>query len=347
MSAFYAMVKKELRSVRREKTIMIAVVIQLLIASFSSAIVTGLMAYYDPDSIGYNARVGIKVGVVGDGGSPLVGYLYDRNVEVATLPSPLDAEKAFQRGALDAVAFIPQDSGGLVDMKLFLPESEARSTMILMILKEPLKRYEDTLRKNRGVQVKYSDLRGMPSTTYEFRYAFIIPLLLMLFPAFLAGSMVIDSVSQELETHTLDTLWSAPLSLNEILGAKIVGALLLSVVQCALWSVLLRLNGIHIDNVGLSLLLAAVITALVAVVSAFVSAYFRDRERSQFVYSLFIAISTGMSYFFGASPMTLMTRLATGDHHTGLRDVAVYAVLLLALLTAFFSVAERLIRMES
>lgn len=347
MSTFYALVKKELRSVSREKTIMIAIIIQLFIASFSSVILTGLMSYYDPDSIAYSTRVGIKVGIVGDGGSPLMGLLTERNVDVATYPSPLDAENAFKLGTLDAVAFIPQDNGGPVDMKLFLPRSETRSTVILMILKEPLRRYEDTLRKNRGVQVKYSDLNGTPSTTYEFRYAFIVPLLLMFFPAFLAGSMVIDSVSQELEDHTLDTLWAAPLSLNQILGAKIVGGLFLSIVQGALWSLLLRVNGICIQNLGPVLLLAAVITAMIAVVSAFISACFRDRERSQFVYSLFMAISTGMSYFFGTSPITLMTRLATGDRYAGIADVATYGLVLLALLVAFFSVAERLIRMES
>jgi len=41
-----------------------------------------------------------------------------------------------------------------------------------------------------------------------------------------------------------------------IFGAKIVAALVLAIVQCTLWSMLLRLNRITIQNLGLVLLLA-------------------------------------------------------------------------------------------
>ena len=346
MSAFYAMVKKELRSVTKEKTIMIAIVIQLFIASFSSVILIGLLSFYDPDSIGLYARANIKVGVLGNAGSPLVRFLQDRRVKVMPFSSPSDAENAFKAGAIDAVIFVPEDSRGVVDMKLFLPKSESRSTMILMILKEPMKKYENYLREKLGVRVRYSDIKGTHPTTYEFLYAIIIPTL-MFFPAFVTGSMVIDSISEESENHTLETLWSAPLSLNLILGAKIAAALVLAVVQCALWPVLLRFNGIAVQNLGLVLLLATVVAAINAVGAAFIATYFKDRERSQFMYSLFILMAASTSYFLDASPITLMTRLATGDYYTGILDVATYAILLLALLATFFYTAKKLIAMKS
>jgi len=346
MNAFSAIVKRELRSVTKEKTIMIAVVIQLFIASFSSVILIGMLSFYDPDSIGLNARISVRVGIIGDANSSLIGFLGDRNVRVMVFSSPVDAENAFKAGTVDAVLFVPEDSGGIVDMKLFLPESETRSTMMLMVLKEPLKQYENYLRERQGVHVRYTDIQGLPSTTYEFQYSVIIPIL-MLLPAFVAGSMVVDSISEEFENHTLDTLWAAPVSLNVIFGAKIVAALVLAVAQCALWSTLLRLNRIPIQNLGLVLLLAALLAAIIAVGSAFVAAYFKDRERSQFVYSLFILLSAGMSYFFDASPITVMTRLAAGDYYTGVADVAVYGLLLLALLTVFFPTAKRLVAVPS
>ena len=346
MNAFAAIVKKELRSVARERTIVIAITIQLFIASFSSAILVGMLSFYDPDSIGLNARVNVKVGIIGDANAPLIGFLRKRNARVTTFSSPSDAERAFRAGAIDALLFVPKDSGTVIDMKLFLPESESRSTLVLMILKEPMKQYENYLREKRGVHVRYTDIEGMPSTAYEFRYSVIIPIL-MFFPAFVAGSMVIDSISEELENHTLDTLWSAPVSLNVILAAKIIAALVLAVAQCALWSMLLRLNRIPIQNLGLVLLLAAVLTAIITVGSALVSIYFRDRERSQFVYSLFTLLSAGMGYFLDASPMAVMTRLAAGDYYTGVADVAIYGVLLVVLLAAFFSMAEKLIAVPS
>lgn len=346
MSTFAAIVKKELKSVTKEKTIMIAIGIQLFLASFSSAILIGMLSFYDPDSIGLHARVSIKVGIIGDAGSPLVGLLRDANARVTVFSSPEDAGNAFRVGAIDTVIFTPEDSSGVVDIKLFLPESETQSTLILMILKEPLKQYENYLRERQGVHVRYTDIKGLPSTTYEFRYSVIIPIL-MLFPAFVAGSMVVDSISEELENHTLDTLWAAPLSLNVIFGAKTVAALILAVMQCALWTLLLRFNGIVIQNLGLVLLLAALLAAIIAVVSAFVAVYFRDRERSQFVYSLFILLSAGAGYLFDGSPIAVMTRLAAGDYYAGIADVAIYGVLLLALVAVFFSTAEKLIAVPS
>ncbi len=346
MNAFYAIVKKELRSVTRDKTIMIAVFIQLFIASFSSVILVGLLAFYDPESIGLNARITTNVGVIGDAGSPMVRFLRERNLKVTTFSSPLDAENAFQADTIDVAMFIPEDSDGVVEMQLFLPESESLSTMILMILKEPMKRYENYLREKQGIQVRYSDIKGLPPATYEFRYSFLIPIL-MFFPAFVAGSMVIDSISEELENHTLETLWAAPVSLNLILGAKIAAALLLAVVQCALWLTLLRFNGVHMQNAGLILLLAAVIAAIIAVGSALISAYFKDRERSQFTYSLFVSLSGGLSYFFDLSPVALMTRFATGDYYTNIADIAIYLILLLGLLATLSVMAKKLIAVKS
>lgn len=346
MRAFCAIVKKELRSVTRDKTIMIAIFIQLFIASFSSVILVGLLAFYDPESIGLNTRLSTRVGVIGDAGSPLVRFLKDRNLKVTTFSSPLDAENAFKAGTVDTVIFIPEDSGNVVDMQLFLPESESLSTMILMILKEPMKRYENYLREKQGVQVRYTDIKGLPPTTYEFRYSFIIPIL-MFFPAFVAGSMVIDSISEELENHTLETLWAAPVSLNLIFGAKIAAALFLAAVQCVLWSILLRFNGIRIQNQGLVLLLAALIAAIIAVGSALISTYFKDRERSQFIYSLFISLAGGMSYFFDLSPIALMTRFATGDYYTDIAGLAIYLILLLALLATLSLTSKKLIAVKS
>jgi len=345
MSAFFAIVKRELRAIAKDKTIMIAILIQLFIASFSSVILTGLMSFYDPESlltVGFNARVG----VIGDVSSPLIGFLRDLHLTVRMFPSPLEAESAFRDGRVDAVMLIPEDNGGIVNVQLFLPKSESLSIMMLTILKEPMKRYENYLREQRGVHLRYSNVKGRSPVTYEFRYSFAIPLL-MLFPAFVAGSMVIDSISEEFENRTLETLRAAPVSLNLILGAKIAAALFLAIVQCILWSILLRFNGIRIQNQELVVLLAVVIAAIIAVGSALISMYFKDRERSQLVYSLFVSASGGVSYIFDFSPIALMARYATGDYYAGPTDMAIYFVLLLALLAVLPLAAKKLVIVKS
>jgi ABC-type Na+ efflux pump permease subunit len=341
MNAFLTIVKKELRAITRERTILIAIVIQLFIASFSSALLLGLLSIYDPESISANAPTNLRVGIVTNNfNTPLVRLLRENRLRVNLFNNPNDANRAFENRAIDVIMVVPDDTGGPVDLKMILPRSETFSSLILLILREPLKRYENFLRDARGVAINYTDIPGLPDTTFQFLYSVIIPML-MFFPAFVAGSLVIDTLSEELETHTLETLYSAPLSLDTILGAKIFAAFIVALAQCVLWLALLRLNRIDIQNIGLVLLLAALVAALNIILSAFAATSLRDRERSQFVYSLFIIFAASASYLFDAAPIQMMTRLATGDYYTGLADVAKYAVALAIVLTVFFRATKK------
>lgn len=346
MAGIGAIVKKELKSVMKEKTIVLAIVIQLLIASLSSVILVGLISYYDPGSIGQNANIHLTVGVVGDTNSQFVQYLQDSGFNTRTYKSVDVATAGMEAGRLDTVVYIPDEGQGVVNMQLYLPRSDSKSTVITMMMKTPLEKYENYLRDRAGVHVNYTDMSGKSSTTYEFLYSLIVPML-MLFPAFIAGSMIIDSISEEVENKTLDTLLTSPASLNTILGGKIVAAVSLSAVQCVMWWLLLSLNRLYIQNVALVLLLAFIISSFVTFGSALVSMYFKDRERSQFAYSVLLMTAAGASMFFNPSPISLMARLAMNDVHVGLIDVLLFALPLLALIAIFFLSAKRLLALKA
>ena len=346
MSSLFVMVKRELRSVTKEKTILLAIIIQLFIASFSSVIVTGLMSFYDPDSIGENTRIGVEVGIIGDTSGLLTGFLRDRNLGVTSFTDAADAEQAFHSGQVDTVMLAPKNETGIVDMKLILPDADAKATVILMVLKEPLKKYETYLREMNGVEVNYTDLYGKSPATYQFLYSLIVPIL-MLFPALLAGSIVIDTVSEEIENKTLDTLRSAPVSLNEVFAAKIFAAVITVLIQCIMWGILLRLNNLYIQNLGLVLLLCVIIGTFISVGAAIISLYFKDRERSQFMYSIVLIVIAGVSYFLNPSPFSLMARLAAGDHYTGIYDIALYMIPLIVLSVIFLVSSTKLLSAQS
>lgn len=346
MSRFFIMVRRELKSLTKEKTIVLAIIIQLFIASFSSVIVVGLMTFCDPASIGQNTGISVGVGIVGDTGSPLIRFLRDSNLRVTPFSSATTAEKAFYSGRVDTVIVAPKKNGDVVNMKLVLPEMDSKATVILMVLKEPLTRYEAYLREMNGVEVNYTNLQGKPPTTYEFLYSLIVPIL-MFFPALLAGSIVIDTVSEEIENKTLDTLRSAPVSLNEVLSAKIFAAIITVFAQCFTWAMLLRLNHVYIQNLGLVLLFCGIVGVLVSLGAATISLYFKDRERSQFVYSIGLIVTLGLSYFLNPSPSNLIARLATGDPYAGIQHVAIYLVPLIILGVIFFFWSEKLVSVQS
>ena len=342
MKAFIPMVLRELRSVRKEKTIMFAILIQFFIAACSSILLTGLMAFYDPDSIGQNTNISIRVGLIGDIQNELRPFLRERNISVVKFNDTDRAETAFRTGYIESIIYLPAAESGMVNMKLVLPEMDARATVALMILKGPLQQYEDYLRKQNGIQLRYDDLKGKPNATYEFLYTIIIPVL-MFFPAFVAGSMVIDNVTEEIENKTLATLLSTPVSLNHVFGSKVMASLIIAIIQCVLWLMLLHLNNFTIQNPGFVLLFAIIIATLSSLTAGLVSMLFRDRERSQFIYSIVIVIGAGASLLLDPSPTGMVARLATGDPFVNLGQIVSYFFPLVILAIVFFRISNKLI----
>jgi len=345
VNSFWILMRRELRSIRKEKTIVFAMLIQFFIAMFSSIMLVGMMSFYDPTTIGENSPVQLKVGVVGVVGhasSQIASIIDDpKNVQIESYSDIDDAEREFRAGKIDAIMSIPLPEAGILDMDLFLPESDTESTIILMALNEPLKNAEEYLREQNGIDMNFTDIEGKSHTSYEFLYSIIIPLL-MFFPALIAGSIVIDTVSEELEHKTLDTLWAAPVSLNNIFSSKIFAAITTALIQCVLWIILLRLNTFYVENFANVLCLSIIIASIISFGAAIIGLYYKDRERAQFVYSISLLLATGISYLFDPSPFNLITRLATGSHFVGLSEVAFYLIPLAAIGFLFFFTSKKL-----
>lgn len=325
---------------------MFAIFLQLALVSLSSVIMTGVMSFYDPASIGENLEGVMKLGVVGNTESPMLGFLHmENNVEVIGFDSIDSAENAFSEGDVDAVMTIPYTDSGVMDVELILPESDTKSTLILAILDRPLKEAEDFLRAINGVDREYPLAVGGETTTssdYEFLYTVVIPLL-MLFPTIIAGSIVIDTVSEELEHNTLDTLWSTPLSLNQILFSKVFAALITVLLQCTLWIVLLRVNGFTVENFGPVLLLALLVAGSISFGAALLGIRFKSREKAQFMYALMLLLMAGLCAFLQPSPFVLLTGLASGSQQASSHEVLLYILPLLFLGGSCFLLSKRLV----
>ena len=344
MRAYLTVVKRELMAVLRERTILIAILIQLFIASFSSVLLVSMLALYDADSGGVYSDMGLGVGLVGKVVAPLDGILSQNGFHPYPFATLDEAQKAFYQGQVEVILVLPEDNGrGLVEMKMLLPKEDALSSMILNALQKPLKQYENGLRTARGISLRYTDLKGTPPTQFEFVYSVILPVL-MLFPAFITGGMVIDSLSEELTNNTFETLLSAPLSPNLAIGAKISAAVILACLQCIAWLGLLALNRFPVANAGWVLLLAVLCAAIIGTGAAIITVLLRDRERSQFVFALALLVSTAAAFLMDVSPIKPMARLAIGDYYSGGQDVVIFALFLAGLLAVFMRITRLLKR---
>ena len=342
MIPFLAVVKKELWSVIRDRTILIAVLIQLFIASFSSGLLLGMLSLYDADTIMQAGGAEIKIGLVGPSGNPLENFMRQRELQVIPYATLDEAEAAFYENKVNAIVQIPTGIQNTAQIKLYLPNSDAVSALIRMVIQEPLKQYENHLRGQNQIEVRYTDLKGKPSTSFEFVYSVLLPML-MFFPAFVAGSMSIDSITEEVENNTLQTLLSAPLSINGMIGAKIVAAVILSTLQCLAWLALIQLNGISIQHTPWILLLALLIAGITSTAAALGAILLKDRERSQFIYSLMLLVAAAISTLLDISPIKTLSRLAIGDYYTSGWHVAVFAVFLAGLYLVLLKSSRRLV----
>ena len=342
MNEYVVLLKRELLSLTREKTIILAIMVQLLIASLASVILQGIMAFYDPASIGWGTGVSLRAGFIGEADSPLPAYLRSKGIIVKPFSELTSAEAAFRDHQIDTILFVPEGQSNVANMKLILPGTEARKMVILVMLDEPLKEYEDYLRQANGIEVNYKDFGGQAYSGYEFLYSVLIPIL-MLFPALVAGSIVIDDISEEFENKTLDTLISAPVSGGQVLVSKMSAAIIAAVIQLFMSTGLLIWNGIVVERLILVLLLAVSFAVAISLGAAIIALWFKDRQRAQFVYSMTLITAGAAGYFLNPSPFELLAKLSSGALDFSALAVGLYTTLPIAIGLAIFYRSKRLV----
>jgi ABC-type Na+ efflux pump permease subunit len=327
MTPYWAVVKRELWTVIRDRTIVISILIQFFIASFSSGLFLGMLQLYDVDTILRFSGGAIRIGLVNEEQNQLGAFLTGHGLTVVPFETLEQAQAGFYRGEAAAIVDAPSNAEGRTEIRIYLPESNTISSIVRMVIQEPLKEYENDLRIQRGVDIRYTGLEGEPSTSFEFVYSVLLPLL-MFFPAFVAGSLAIDALTEEFENNTMDTLLSAPLTVNGMIHAKISSVIFLAAAQCGLWLVLLTVNGIVIQNTLWVFLLALIASGITSLTGALGAVLLQDRERSQFMYALLLLTGIAVSNLVNVSPITTLSRLAIGDYYTSGWNVAAFAIFL-------------------
>jgi hypothetical protein len=128
-----------------------------------------------------------------------------------------------------------------------------------------------------------------------------------------------------------------------MIGAKISAILILSILQCGAWLVLLKLNGIAIQNTGWIFLLALIVSGITSTSAALGAILLKDRERSQFIYALMLLAAVAISNLLELSPIITLSRLAIGDHFINGWNVVVFAIFLTGIYTMICKVSHRIV----
>jgi ABC-2 type transport system permease protein len=341
MTPFWAVVKRELWTVLRDRTIVIAILIQFFIASFSSGLFLGMLQLYDVDTILRYSGGAIRIGVVQADENQLGTFIDKHGMSVVPFETLEQAEAGFHQGEAVAILDAPRQANGITEVRIYLPESNTMSSIVRLVIQEPLKEYENFLRIQKGVDIRYTDLQGEPSISFEFVYSVLLPLL-MFFPAFVAGSLTIDALTEEFENNTMETLLSAPLTVHGMIDAKVLSVVILAVAQCGLWLALLKLNGIAIQNAMWVFLLALIVSGIISLSAALGAVLLQDRERSQFIYALMLLTAIAVSNLLNVSPITILSRLAIGDYYTNGWMVSIFGIVLAGMYLLLRRISRRL-----
>lgn len=307
------MARRELRSLSSEKTIVLALLVQLVIAAFSSFLVVGLAALYTPTDVDGG---GVMVGVAGNAsGEAYEAVAATPGVNGRRYPSEARALDAYRAGRVDAVVAATHRARRIA-VTATVPASSLRKTLIVVKVRETLETFERNERDERAAHLQQAVVR-LPrrvdgSPYYGFTYTVLVPLLLFI-PAFISGSLAVDAVTEEVARGTLDLLRVAPLSLTGIIDGKGFAAVALAPVQAAIWLGLLSLNGIAIHGVlpllglatGLALTLVALGTAIAGLDAS--------RQRAQLLYSTTALVLLTAAALLPEHPATTAARLAIGS----------------------------------
>jgi len=311
--------KKEFKGLFSEKTILLAILLQLFIALFSSFLMVGLTSMYNPDSLAKYSHFRYDIGYAGNE-SPLLADLQDsRSFRVHRLDLSTGVELLKER-RLSAVVYVPGTAANATDpvkITLYTLSNDLMGAVVDVKLKDVFLKYEGELREARIDRVSEQPLPvSIPSSSdssgyFEFVYGLLIPLLVFL-PGIISAALIVDLITEEYQHDTLETLISTPVTVADMVWGKVLACVLLVPVQAGAWILLLSLNRIPIQDPGLILLHVTLASLVLVLIGALVALYYKERTAAQFVFSTALVVIMLLVLALPYNPLNLIARLAVG-----------------------------------
>lgn len=319
---------KEFRGVFTERTILLAVVIQVIVAGFSSFLVVGLSALVDPGSFPASAQATVALGPGAMGDSLLREHLSEAGLGFVPAPTDGDAVAMFRQHAVDgAIVLSPPDppnpDGTLNPVKLSvtLPEADIRTTLTLVQVKNALEGYERDLRAQHQDRLQFDPVyvqNDAKAGSYSFVYSLLIPLLVFL-PVILSGALCADSLTEEVQRKTLPILLASPATPADVVEGKLLANVAVAPLLAAAWFVLLGFNHLTVPLLGAIgiLLLATAIAYVLGLLACGIALATRDRNKAHVTYASAMFLLLGLSLALPVSPVNAVALLAAGSADAG------------------------------
>lgn len=294
---------------------MLAILIQLFIAAFSSFLAVGLVSLYDPGSV--SGEFTVEFGVTGEASDDIRPVFADeRSWQAVEYPNRQTALNDFRRGEVHAVLVVERGPQGRAQVDAIAPDGNIQTTLVVTQLKEVLDQFEQRERQRLSSRLERQPVDPVPdagsSPYFGFTYTVLVPLLTFL-PVFLSGSTTVDAITEEYDRGTLELLRVTPLTGTDIVDGKLLAMGLLAPLQAGTWLVLLSFQGTAISNPLEIVLLVTAFSIAVVALGALLALHLRDRKQAQFLFSMALLVVFSATYLLPESPANTVAKLAIGS----------------------------------
>lgn len=309
--------KRQFSSLKSEKTIMLAIFVQLFVALFSSFLVVGFVSIFDPGAIGEDQA--LAIGLSGDASEGLEASIDSNHPQVAVINYSNEEElrEAFRGGEIAGGIHIVESENMQMEANIIIPEEGIESTIssitIQNILEDfEIERQDDLIRvSNADIPMNVESEGAMPFV--GFINTVLIPLLIFL-PAFISGALIIDTLIEDDMIGMTDLLKASPMSNGDILIGKLIIPLLLGPAQMMAWIGLLAINGIMISRPFLVLSMGTGLTFIAVSLGILSVSFINKRGPAQILYSVMVVFSISAMTLLPELPTNTIGRLSLGSH---------------------------------
>jgi len=156
--------KKEFRGLFSERTILLAILLQLIIALFSSFLMVGLTSMYDPSSLSKYSRFRYNVAYAGNDSQVLDYLTNSRDFRVYVMDLS-EGVAALKERKLSAVIWVPEtlpDAQEPVKITLYTLQNDLQSAIVDVKLRDIFLIYETDLRAVRADRLSRRPRRRPP-----------------------------------------------------------------------------------------------------------------------------------------------------------------------------------------
>ncbi|MBD3262277.1 MAG: hypothetical protein GF334_11545 [Candidatus Altiarchaeales archaeon] len=323
---------QEVKNMMREKSLLLIVLLEVILLSSSSLISVGYDLMINPSQSSFGSALGgwVSLGVVTESEQEIRGVCRRTNIKCRFYEQVRDAAADLDDSRVDAVVV------GSIDFEnppsyltVLLPDKTPKSGVIRLSLKRFFSEIEGRLRKDYldqgNLEVDVVDYEvpyaGFRARSFEVYLVFTLPLLVFM-PALISGNLVMDSLTQDMESRNILNLLSAPVSDFSIIFGKALAAVIVSTAQIIVWIGILDLFLLDVKNTFFLVAAGVVYSFFYVSCGAVLALWFRKMRPTQAVYTLIILGSMMMSTplltkhpnLIPYSPAYILSHLASGEN---------------------------------